>query len=389
MKLHVNLFVGHHKTGSTSIQRHLAIHNQELIGQGFLYPFVDLVSILCGRCAFRDAALDLPAMGLQARINTFASKKNFLEPHNGLAFTMLHEFCGAEVPVWHKGLPASSEVMFTLIREQLDDSGAESLLIASEALANFGGVGNGLVQRLLHGLPTGQRKLMAILRRPDDYLHSWYVQELCFGYPRMGTLSERFSNLYMDSIHVDYRLMLSAWIENDAFAQLDLCDYRELLTNGGSVPWFLEAAGVGAATLEGHDDTRANPSLHPAFVNLVRRSNTHLPHKQAMDLISLLKTLGLNHGLPPATDVELLGAAARRLLCRRFEPINGYLGNLVNRQLFFPDTELMQRERPFPLHAVEPDAARLASELLSPQLTPIQLKLVESWGAALGVTKLR
>lgn len=388
MKTHV--FIGHHKTGSTSIQRHLAVNSQGFIERGYLYPFADLTSILCSKCSFYWRDPGAPASPLKERINAIANSKNFLEPHNGLAFVMLKEAMGLDVPEWHVGLPRSSTEIFSLVADQVVDSGAHTLLIASEVLANFGKANQGLVQRLLHGLPAEERNLHVILRRPDDYLHSWYRQELCFGYPRMGSLCERLRNCYLNSIHFDYRLMLREWAESNAFLQLDIRDYRDLRNCGGSVNWFLDAVGASALSQEEENGTDwANISLHPAFVNLVRRGNTHLPRKQALDLTRILKTLGPCDELAPAKDVELIGADGRKLLLERFDPINRYLGTLVSRPVFFADVEEMALQSPIPLAAAEAVAARVALERLSGQLTPRQLELLESWALSVGVTRLR
>ena len=388
MKSHV--FIGHHKTGSTSIQRHLAVNHQNLTANGYLYPFADLTSILCSKCActWRNSA-DHPNP-LAERINALISSKNFLEPHNGLAFVMLKEATGLDVPEWHKGLPGSSTEILALVADQIIDSGAHTLLIASEVLANFGKANPDLVQRLLNGLPSDERHLHVLLRRPDDYLQSWYRQELCFGYPRMGSLSQRLRNFYLTSIHYDYRLMMRAWVDSHAFLQQDIRNYREVRNSGGSVNWFLDAVGASAFSKEGQIGSDwENLSLHPAFVNLVRKGNTHLPRKQALDLIRVLKTLGQSDGLAPAKDVELIGADGRQLLCECFDPINRYLGKLVSKPVFFEDVEEMSEQNPIPLPAAEIVAARVALDRLSSQLSPRQFEILEFWALEVGVTRLR
>lgn len=388
MKL--NLFIGHHKSGSSSIQRYLAINSQLLIEKGFLYPFADLISILCAQHTSLHNTTPATPGSLQARINALANGKNFLEPHNGLAFTLLHEATGSAIPPWHAGLPTSSEEIFRLLHEQLEASEAHTLLIASEVLANFSAVDNGLILRLLKQLPPGERRLLAILRRPDDYLHSWYCQELCFGYPRMATLAERLDNVYLESIHVNYALMLRGWIESNAFDDLELRNYRDLRANGGSVQWFLESVCLGGTTLANNrHETWANPSLHPAFANLARKANTELPQRQALDLIRMLKQLGTTDGLPPAANVELLGSSGRHMLCEHFEPINTYLGKLVGVPRFFSDSNKMTDLRPLLLHEIEPEAAQIAANRLGTQLTFRQRMLLEDWANGSGITKLR
>ena len=294
------------------------------------------------------------------------------------------------VPPWHGGLPANSAEMFKLLQEQLEESNAHTVVIASEVFANFGAVGKALVARLLEDLPEGERSLHVILRRPDDYLHSWYAQELCFGYPRMGTLAQRLKNVYLDSIHVDYCLMLNDWIQSRSFSATYLTDYRKVKSLGGSIPWFLQAVGLSSIDLGGDSkSTWVNPSLHPGFVNLVRHSNTVLPRHQAQHLISLLKKIGPADGLPPPSEVELLGTASRQLLYERFMSVNNYLGNLVKQPLFFLDAEAMREQRPIPLKAIETAAASIALDRVVSQLSPRQLEVVIGWARGLGITNSR
>lgn len=390
-KLKLHLFIGHHKSGSTSIQHHLAVNSQPLLKRGYLYPFADLISILCSRCGFPSGSMpDGMRSELQKRIQDFCNHKDFLEPHNGLAFIMLREVLGCEVPAWHKGLPSSSDEIFSLIHEQTAESNAHTLLIASEVLANFSAAGKGLVSHLMQGLPAAEIFVHAILRRPDDYLHSWYCQELCFGYPRMGSLPQRLRNRYLSSIHVDYELMLKDWVHIHDGSHVNLADYRDVRLGNGSVAWFLKAVGLDEPDQNNaHESSWANPSLHPAYVNLVRHSNTVLDRKQAIGLTRELKTLGPTDGLPPPGQVELLGRISRQLLFERFAPINCYLGSLVHRPLFFPDLNEMITERPLALSDVEADAAIIAQKCLGDRLSPDQRELLDDWVRGTGITRLR
>ena len=93
------IFMGHHKVGSSSLQRFLATNWLRLARDGVLYPSVEAQGLA------RNLAESLQGAPLEA-----PGSVNIREPHNALAFKLIAEATGAAVPEWHPKLPSASQM---------------------------------------------------------------------------------------------------------------------------------------------------------------------------------------------------------------------------------------------------------------------------------------
>lgn len=356
----LHLFIGHHKTGSTSLQSHLARRAGELAKIGVLYPHVDLVSILRTNGAQSCSSYTQTNGRLRKRIQLLKENKNYLEPHNALAFRMLSEATGCAMPAWHQGVPESSKAMLELVNEQMEDLKPDDLLIISEVLGNFGTCKKNLCQKLMSSLNTREANLLCILRKPDDYLVSWYGQELCFGYKQMGRLGQRIANSYVNSIHLRYDWMLEQWMRDSRFNSIIIEDYRNVNLMGGTVSWFNSTCTTQTSLRPDTSDetTRANPSLHPIFFEAVRFCNLKLGRVDSAQLVAAIKQVTPRLNLPSTKTVEVLGLEARELIYRTFLPVNRTLGRMVGRDEFFVDIESILEQK-------ENQADRLGCQFVS------------------------
>lgn len=377
----LHLFIGHHKTGSTSLQHYLATNIGQLAKNGILYPHVDMLSILRARESQSSLADSKDSSKLNARIKALGQTKNYIEPHNALAFRMLSDATGCPMPNWHQGTPTSSQVMLDLIREQIEDREPEDILLISEVLGNFGASGKGLCEKLISQLETNERYLTCILRRPDDYIVSWYGQELCFGYKKMGSLQQRLRNTYINSIHIRYDWMLTDWIEKGNLARLCIEDYRNVLLAGGTISWMIERlqAETDAKLAEEQMHVWANTSLHPALFNPVRHCNHVLTRKESAGLVELLKQEISTLSLPPAARVEALGIEARELIYRLWVPINKVLGGFVGRPEFFGDLESILDLREYRSEEIERNAVNNILYKLGDAISAAQREALADW----------
>ena len=380
-KLNLNIFIGHHKTGSTSIQHWMARNSHKMLNHKHLYPFCDELSLLYSEAhANHQLNWDNFTKALPT-VQSIGFSKNYLEPHNALAFKILNEIYGANMPPWHQNLPEQCGDIFNLIHSQIKYYAPDAVHIVSEVLSNFGGSDKGMTDYFYREFPDCTPNLFVILRRPDEYLSSWYRQELCFGYPMMGSIQERFKNVYRESIHFDYKKMLFDWVNKLSSEQVCIARYDDIKDKGGSLHWYLNQSRYQDTPLSRKKEVKdwANPSLHPAFINLIRESNTNLPRNKSLRMISLLKSLSQHSVLPPVKEIELYGRDFRQVLINEFEPIDSYLGSLFGQSHFFDDLNEMATPKTISLVEAERSVTGFLRENLMPTLDREQSDCLEAW----------
>ena len=342
----VNIFIGHHKVGSSALQHFLAANAFALASSGILYPAVEAegMALLLGRAmAGRDDDRPIPI--------------NYQEAHNALAFRMISEEPGqARVPEFHRMLPASRQ-MFRIIAQQIRALAPAHVVIASEVFANFGKSAPGLIDALGAQPWVGRPTLHATLRRIDDYLVSWHAQRLRFGH-RIEPLSAGGLPHYFRTVHFDYRVMLEPWIARMPHDRLVLRSYGDVLRAGGSVQDFMAHSGI--AFPDGlKPDGQSNVGFHRAAIEVLRRGNRDLGEEQAAELRRTVAMLTPQLELPRSGEIEMFGEEARRLVAERFEPIHRWLSETAGVPAFFPDQDEVVRVRPIPER--EANAAFLAA----------------------------
>ena len=354
------LFMGHHKVGSSALQMFLARNWLPLARAGILYPAVEPQGMAANLGAAVRAAGR--GQGAAAAARTGARRAplrlNEREPHNALAFRMMHDDTGRHIPPWHPKLPHSNQ-MFRAIRTQVEALSPLAVVLCSEVFANFGADHPALLARLAGVLPGARRvRILCTLRRPDTYLVSWHSQRLKFGH-KVPALRVDALDTYWKGIHFDYRRMLEPWFEAFPDASFDIRDYAEVLSAGGSVADFATRAGLELP--EGLEEGRsANPSVHPALMEVARRANAELEEAPARRLRDHLIQAGdklTGHG---AREIEMFGPDNRARLAERFAPIDAWLGEKTGRKGFFPDLAKVGRTAP----VAELEAGRAALDAL-------------------------
>jgi hypothetical protein len=338
------LFIGHHKAGSSALQRFLSGNWLALARAGILYPAVESQGL----------SLTLAA-ALSGRETDGAPPMNLREAHNALAFRMISEVTGAPVPPWHPRLPHSAQ-MFAAIENQVAALRPQAVTLCSEVMSNFGAISPDLIARLRGLFPGAPVRLLCTLRRPDEYLASWHGQRLKFGH-RPPPLRADGLQGYWEGVHFDYRRLLEPWLEAFPEAELRLRDYGALRAAGGSVEDFARQSGLRfpRGLQPGRD---ANPSLPRATMEIARRANAELEAEAAGRLRAHLIAARDRLPLPPDAEVEMFGADNRAELLARFRPIDAWLGEQAPRRGldrlrpgrpgFFPDLEEAARPRPRP-----------------------------------------
>jgi len=348
----VIIYIGHHKVGSTALQVFLAQNWHRLAREGILYPGVEA----------RGLAWNL-ARALEGEDKSAPTDVNIREPHSALAYRMMAEVSDRKVPVQFKALPSVGQMIISL-RQQIARLRPKTVILCSEAFANFGQVQPALIERLGAIFPKAGIEIYCALRRPDDYLISWHGQRLKVG-EKLKPLAAGGLEQYFPTIHFNFRTVVEAWGKKLPRARLIVRNYSDILAAGGSTEDFMQQVGVDFP--DGMVPAgRANTSLPRAAMEIVRHANHDLEPPAAAALCRYL--LRPDNGLtPPANcDIEMFGATARAELAHRFAPIRDYLSDLTGQDAFFPDLDDLARPRAI----AEADAVATLVDQIAPPALP-------------------
>ena len=332
------------------MQRFLAHNFLPLIRSGILYPAVESQ----GFSHHLAAALEGGPPPAELPINV-------REAHNALAFRMLAESQKRGMPPFHQFIPASRQILVSICN-QMQILQPHTTILCAEVFANFAAVDPALIERLREAFAGCDVRLMCTLRRPDEYLASWFGQELKFG-RKLAPLRRGGAAAYYGGIHFDYALMLGGWIEVFGADALSLRNYADVLAAGGSIEDFKARSGI-AFPPDLDPVADANPSIPRSLYEIARRGNHALGPGMARTLRERLLALAPTVALPPDREIEMFGAETRRTLVERFAPVARRLDALNGGRPFFPDLEAVGRTRPIP----EPEAAAAAFAAIGPAL---------------------
>lgn len=333
----VTCHIGHHKTGTTTLQTFLAQNSHLLAQAGILYPWTE----------FEGAAHAMAkAMGMSDRKATLPF--NIREPHNALAFRMLSDALPAwKVPPHHPNLPHSRQ-MLVAIANQINALEPSDIVLCSEVMSHFGKIAPNQITRLRkNGLGLADTfTLWCTLRRPDEQLVAWHGQQIRFG-QAPKPLSDTENGLKLKWLHVDYRNVVEPWVQNIPDAQVILRPYDETVSTGGSVEDFVNGSGLKWPSSLSPAKTM-NVSFKPAVMSLLRLANAQLSRDHAKELADRIPALTRGMDLAPKSEVEFLGPDSRARLAAHFKPIHDWLTSVSGRPAFFKDIEDMTSCRPIP-----------------------------------------
>lgn len=331
----VVLYIGHHKVGSTALQDFLARNWKGLAQAGILYPNVEAHGAAGNM--FQLLKGDLPDAALPVHIR---------EPHSALAYRMIADVSKRPIPKQFQGLPATRQ-MLRAIRTQVDLLEPNTVILCSEAFANFGQVNPELVDRLIKPFEGAEFQIYCALRRPDEYVTSWHGQRLKVG-EKATPLSAGGLKDYFGGIHFDYRQVVEAWIDRVPNAKISIRNYADVLGAGGSAEDFMDQTGL-AMPDPMIPARRANESLPLAAYPIMEKA----VHKLEQPAIFKLSRYLQNHGAKLTDvnnrDVEVLGAEQRQKLWDEFVPVSDYLRKYAaSGTEFFPDIDKVKEARPVP-----------------------------------------
>lgn len=342
----VAFFIGHHKTGSTSLQNYLANSYQTLLRQGILYPAVEsegMASNLAAVLAGKDARID---------INQF----NVREPHNAMAFQLMHEATEDPVPPWHPHLPTGFQMMH-LLEQQFTAVEPSQVIICSEVMSRFADRRmRKIMPRMAYRFGSYDVTIVLNLRRVDEYLASWHLQRLKFG-SNIKPLREGGYEGYFPNVHFRFDRIVEVWSKVFPAANMVVRNYEDVCNEGGTVADFFKQAGIDHKPQIEND--RLNSSIPHAMAEIARLGNLHAgPLRNPLQ--AYLSEAATRITMARNSEVELFGEDHRSALVKAFEPVHAALSASVGTDAFFPDMDDAAKCRDVP----EMEAARAAlSEL--------------------------
>jgi len=339
------LFIGHFKTGSTSIQHYFSRNWLALLRKGVLYPGVE------SQASARAMRLSLKGRDEDLRGQTL----NVIEPHNALALRLKNEEDGHSVPPYYPHAPSGLQ-MFEMIQNQAESLKPEKMVLCSEVFALLGMTKERKsVKRIYNRFQSHHVTLYCSLRRPDEYLSSWHRQRLKFG-EKMVPLRAGALNAYLETAHFQQAKLVRGWLEAGfEGSNLVLRNFSDIQKGEGSVVDFMSQTGIPVpekAVMPG----MMNPSVPSAFAEIARLALHQLPQESARVLIEWLISMRTEVSHVADREVEVFGRSVRDLLVERFRPVARDLSALAGVASFYPELEDMATLRPVP----ELEAARAA-----------------------------
>ena len=349
----VILYIGHHKVGSTALQVFLSQNSHRLLQAGILYPAVEMQGfshLLAKAVSKGDTPAYLPA--------------NLREPHSALAYRLINDVSERPIPPQFKMLPAAPQMMHAL-RSQIEQLEPHTVVLCSEAFANFGEVDPGLIPRLRTAFPEADLEIYCAFRRPDHYLIAWHGQRLKVG-EKLPPLREIGHYEYAHTIHFNFRKVIEAWHQHLPEARFILRNYADILAAGGSPQDLMAQTGV-----DWPEDLlptgKPNRSLPLAAMEIVRRANHELPKPLAHQFSQYMMQKTTHFTSEPDDRIEMFPPGVRAQLLEDFRPVHAYLSQLGNQAAFFPDIEDIAHDRP-----VSEEQAMVAYlEQLDPTTMPV------------------
>jgi len=345
----VAFFIGHHKTGSTSLQTFLATHYLTLLQSGILYPAVESKGI----------ASNLATM-LHGTAQVEPNNINVREPHNALAFALISEATATQIPPWHKNLPSGFQMLQT-IEEQMTVLNPRHTIICLEVMSRIVESGwESIKPRLQTRFEKHECSVVLNLRRIDDYLAAWHLQQLKFGLV-IEPLRNGAQHRYYQTSHFRYDQIVLRWSQTLPNAQFKVRNYTDVIAAGGSVVDFFAQSQIDFAPPK--NTATRNISVPYALAEVMRHANAAIPNHRA-DMWNYLLSAAQRIELIPNAEVELFGPKNRAALLKAFRPIHKDLSNMVGLAKFFPDVEDIGQCRPIAeevaasaaLHALRRDA---------------------------------
>lgn len=316
------IFIGHFKTGSTSIQSFLSSNYYSLLRAGILYPSVES----------RGVSHNLRALAEGKDRPTARAGLNVIEPHNALALRLKNEEDGHGVPHYYPNLPSGFQ-MLEMIVNQINSLEPKITILCSEVFALLGMTRERKsIQRLQNRFAQHDVTIYCNLRRPDEHISSWHRQRLKFK-EKLNRLDSGALPHYLETAHFQYARMIRGWMDHFPHARVVVREFEDVKAAGGSVKDFVQTLEIPIPENVSFP-AFMNPSIPSAFAEIGRRAIFELPEQDATQVVDWLIGAGKRIKHHSDGDVEVFGQSGREIMLDRFRTVSDELKSLRGRRYF-------------------------------------------------------
>lgn len=338
-------FVGHHKVGSSALQRFLALNARSLLKEGILYPAIDMYGVLK---LYADPIVSTDA--------DFRPGLNVVEPHNALAFALFAQAGGPDVPDFIGDIPSPADI-FAAMQEQVNSFQPHSVLMVSEVLSRSADVAPDIAMQIRDAIPHRHVRILVTLRNPAHYLPSFHAQLIKLG-ARVPPLRAGMLEQYLETVHVRYDHLVKPWADAFGKEAVSVATYDDVVQRGGAISDFF-ARGALKRPSDLAEVGQVNPSLPYAVLEIQRQANHVLPRNLIRRLRVFLRSQAVGALLPPSRTIEMFGPGQRAVLAKRFGVVSSGMRAGLGYRLDDAEWDI---ETPSPL--TEKEAVTLALECL-------------------------
>ncbi|MEX3314051.1 hypothetical protein [Sulfitobacter sp. PS-8MA] len=338
------IFIGHFKTGSSSLQRFFCRNYVSLLNAGILYPSVESQGMSRNMAALRQGH-DFGNMEVGLNIS---------EPHNALALRLKNEEDGHDVPGYYPNLPSGFQ-MFENLQAQIAALSPNVVILCSEVFALFGLTAElKSIKRIANRFSQHDVTIYCNLRRPDHHISSWHRQRLKFG-EKLAPLRQDAFRHYLATAHFKQDEMIQGWKDHFPNGKLVVRNFADVKSAGGSVADFMTHCGAEFPEgLENPGDF--NLSVPSAFAEIGRLALHELGQERGCALVSWLIAASSYVDHVKESDVEMFGSINRELIANNFSQTHEKISEIAGVDQFYSDIESFAQQR----SVSDVDAARAA-----------------------------
>lgn len=279
------LHIGSTKTGTTAVQKYLSEHRDALLEQGVYYP---------------EFGCRAGAHHILASCHHPTAKGLHKAEFQSIKWTPGEHF----------------KNLSDRIVEHAYSLSCDKILISSEYL--WGVFDDEFYRHWSHQFDGLEKTIAALIRRPDDWLQSTYIQTIKRGENRsFDQWLEAYSA--KPAAGVDFYGVLSGWSSGFDDSEIIIDDYDALLKGPSFIRGFVSNfLGIDVQQLP-HPTVLANRSPSKRYLELIIALNrSSIPKKDRADIRAVLLNKGEKREI--GEELDLISDEKRRQILKSYEP---------------------------------------------------------------------
>ena len=332
------IYIGMHKCGSTSLQSFFSENYKLLRDNSAIYPYADST---CADFAQKNAGIKTNVLLNRAK-KLGINLADFRAPHNALTLRLINN---EQVRQNRSNSIGTSHQIITAINKQIQDTKPDKLILVSEIMSHFGFRDNDPIETLLSSFNAQENNVYGLIRRPDEYLQSWYGQELKFIGPRkiFRGIRKRYQNVYKNTCHFNYTKMIDPWVKSRNTTNISITNYSLI---DDTIEWFVAKAKLEITEEQKRKKLRRNKSVHKCYYNLLRFVRNNYNNYARESINNLINFSALDF-LPDNKTIDILGAKLRSEIYTDFRKHHEYLSTLTGKVFFDDYDEIIENSYTF------------------------------------------